>query len=141
MYIAGLFDIWYDENGDSMYSFTIITYESDKNFNWLHHRSPAILENEQQIQNWLDFENVPDALDIITPPKNIVWHQVSNYVNSWRNQSDQCNKPLNMSDDKKTPKKNSILNYMKKRKDIDDATAASEEPSSSKKSPKRIKKE
>lgn len=47
--MAGLFDIWSDENGDNMYSYTVITFESIENFSWLHHRSPAILETEQQV--------------------------------------------------------------------------------------------
>lgn len=47
--MAGLFDVWTDANGDNMFSYTVITFESDQTFSWLHHRSPAILENEQDI--------------------------------------------------------------------------------------------
>lgn len=47
--MAGLFDIWEDENGDKIYSYSIITFESSKIMSWLHHRMPAILETEQQV--------------------------------------------------------------------------------------------
>jgi putative SOS response-associated peptidase YedK len=113
MFVAGLFDIWHDENGDSLYSFTVITYESDKHFDWLHHRTPAILETKQQIASWLNFNRTPSdlALKLIKHPKTIVWHQVSNLVNSSRNKSDQCNKPKS-----ETAKNNSLMSWIKKRK-------------------------
>lgn len=47
--VAGLFDVWSDENGDTIYSYSVITFESDKYLSWLHHRSPAVLETEQQV--------------------------------------------------------------------------------------------
>lgn len=47
--MAGLFDIWTDQNGDNMFSYTVITFESDNKFSWLHHRSPAILETDEQL--------------------------------------------------------------------------------------------
>lgn len=135
MYIAGLFDVWNNEDGDSIYSFTIITYESDKFFNWLHHRTPAILETEEQIRNWLDFEHISsnEALKLIQQPKITIWYQVSNYVNSTKNKSDQCNKPLNYKP--KTFRKSSILNFVTKRSE----TAEKKEDDSPEKSPKRQK--
>lgn len=113
MYVAGLFDIWHDEHGDSLYSFTVITYESDKHFDWLHHRTPAILETKEQVANWLNFDRTPHelALKLIKHPKTIVWHQVSNYVNSSRNKSEQCNKPKG-----ETAKNNTLMSWIKKRK-------------------------
>lgn len=134
MFVAGLFDIWHDEEGDSIYSFTIITYESDDHFNWLHHRTPAILETEKQISDWLDFEKVPfaDALKLIKHPKMIVWHRVSNYVNNSRNKSYECNKPVEAKSPK--PSKGNLLSWVKKRKD-EDGEGSQEGPT------KRLKKE
>lgn len=115
LHVAGLFDIWHDENGDSIYSFTIITIESDERFSWMHHRTPAILESEQQIRDWLDYVRVPHnkALAIIKNPKLIIWHEVSNYVNNSRNQSDMCNKNKQVA----STSKGSIMNWIKKGKD------------------------
>ena len=47
--MAGLFDIWEDEHGDKIYSYSVITFESSKKMSWLHHRMPAILETEEQV--------------------------------------------------------------------------------------------
>ncbi|XP_037034284.1 abasic site processing protein HMCES-like [Bradysia coprophila] len=94
--MAGLFDVWTDKNGDDMYSYTVITFESDDKFSWLHHRSPAILETEEQLADWLDYKRVPmdDAMKCLRPATSLKWHQVSNIVNNSRNKSDECNKPI-----------------------------------------------
>lgn len=112
MKIASIFGVWQDENKDPIYSFTIITFESDSTLKWLHHRTPAILETDQQVSDWLNFEKFPShiALKIIKNPKTIVWHPVSNYVNNSRNKSEICNQPL--SEDKKDVKKSPIKNKM-----------------------------
>lgn len=111
--VAGLFDVWHDENGDSIYNYTIITFESDDTLKWLHHRTPAVLETDQQVQDWLDFERVSskDALKILTQPKRLVWYQVSNFVNNSRNKSESCNKPLSEG---KTPKSKMMSMWLKK---------------------------
>lgn len=116
MYVAGLFDIWHDEEGDSMYSFTVITYESNDHFNWLHHRTPAIFETEEQIEKWLNYEELPStaALKLITHPTSIVWHQVSKHVNSNKNKSKACIQPIQ---DIKTLdlKPNSLMAWIKRK--------------------------
>lgn len=96
--MAGLFDCWTNENGDQLYSYSIITFESDDKFNWLHHRSPAILETEQQIDDWLDFQRVTDTkqlMALLKPATLLTWHPVSSLVNNSRNKSVDCNKRLN----------------------------------------------
>lgn len=94
--VAGLFDYWVDEEENKMFSYTIITYESNETLSWLHHRTPAILETQQQVDDWLDYKRVPEkeALELLTPVKMLKWHQVSKVVNNSRNKSEQCNKPL-----------------------------------------------
>lgn len=123
MFVAGLFDIWKNDAGESLYSFTVLTFESDEHFKWLHHRTPAILETEQQISDWLDFERIPsdNALKVIKHPTTIVWHEVSNYVNNSRNKSETCNKPM----ERKKSESNSILSWIKSSKSV----AKQEEPS------------
>ncbi|XP_035894368.1 abasic site processing protein HMCES [Anopheles stephensi] len=94
--IAGLFDVWNDENGDKLYSYTVITFETEGPFSSIHHRSPAILETDAQVSDWLDFKRVPAnrALNLLQPCQSLKWYRVSNIVNNSRNKSDQCNKPL-----------------------------------------------
>lgn len=123
--MAGLFDIWTNADGEQIFSYSVITLESDDKLGWMHHRSPAILESEQDVDDWLDFKRVTDAkhlLSLLKPPKMLQWHRVSNIVNNSRNKSDQCNKPIDM-DKKPTPKKNKLMEswlVMKKPKKDDD---------------------
>lgn len=94
--IAGLFNEWTNENGDRIYSYTVITFESIDKMSWMHHRMPAILETDKQVSDWLDFERVQpqQALALLKPASNFIWHQVSNLVNNSRNKSENCNKSL-----------------------------------------------
>lgn len=114
MFLAGIFDVWKDDAGESLYSFSILTFESDDHFSWLHHRTPAVLETEQQVSDWLDFNRVPSesALKVIKHPRTMLWHEVSNYVNSSRNKSETCNKPI----DRKKIQPNSVLSWIKNNK-------------------------
>lgn len=116
MFVAGLFDVWHDEAGESLYSFTIVTFESNEHFNWLHHRTPAILESENQVRDWLDYKRIStdQALKLIKHPKHIIWHEVSNFVNSSRNKSDGCNKPFDKKKESESP--NSLMSWIKKNK-------------------------
>ncbi|CAH2054547.1 unnamed protein product, partial [Iphiclides podalirius] len=49
LYMAGLYNIWQD-NDCIMYSYSIITMDSNSTLDWLHHRMPAILNTEMQIE-------------------------------------------------------------------------------------------
>lgn len=46
--MAGLYHVWRNE-GTIIYSYSVITMESNSTLNWLHHRMPAILDNQEQI--------------------------------------------------------------------------------------------
>lgn len=48
--LAGIYNKWKSPNGDFYYSYSVVTMESNKKFSQLHHRIPAILENEQIIE-------------------------------------------------------------------------------------------
>lgn len=136
MKIAGLFDVWEDNTGERIYSYTVITFESNKLFSSIHHRMPAILETDKDVsvssatiiilenqinnfslQDWLDFERVSDsqALATLRPTEEIIWHQVSKYVNNSRNKSSECNKPFTeTTKESPAPKNNEIKNKMMK---------------------------
>ncbi|XP_004519803.2 embryonic stem cell-specific 5-hydroxymethylcytosine-binding protein [Ceratitis capitata] len=125
--MAGLFDVWEDENGDKMFSYSIITFESSKIMSWLHHRMPAILETEQQVNDWIDFKRVSDeeALATLRPATKLEWYQVSNLVNNSRNKSEQCNRPIElkkMFDSSKgcNIKNKTLLNWLNVRKRRED---------------------
>lgn len=95
--MAGLFDIWTNANGEQMHSYSIITFDSDDKLNWLHHRSPAILDSEKAVADWLDYKRVSDTsylLSFLKPTTSLDWHPVSSIVNNARVKSDQCNKRI-----------------------------------------------
>nr|CAD7413655.1 unnamed protein product [Timema poppensis] len=86
------------EGGEVIYSYTLITTESNETLSWLHHRAPAILYTEEQIDSWLDYSSVKSekALHSIKPVKSLVWHAVSTLVNNSRNKDTNCNKPVSL---------------------------------------------
>lgn len=104
--MAGLFDVWEDESGDKMYSYSIITFESSKIMSWMHYRMPAILETEQQMNDWLDFKHKSDtqALSALRPATSLQWHRVTKLVNNSRNKSEECNKPMELAAKPEKPK-------------------------------------
>ncbi|KAB0401885.1 hypothetical protein E2I00_011810, partial [Balaenoptera physalus] len=79
--MAGLFDCWEPpEGGDCLYSYTIITVDSCKGLNGIHHRQVSAQE----------------ALKLIHPTENITFHRVSSVVNSSRNNTPECLLPLRL---------------------------------------------
>ncbi|XP_066208601.1 abasic site processing protein HMCES [Saccopteryx leptura] len=104
--MAGIFDCWEPpEGGDCLYSYTIITVDSCKSLNNIHHRMPAILDGEEAVSKWLDFGEVStqDALKLIHPIENIIFHPVSPIVNNVRNNTPECLAPVDLFA-KKEPK-------------------------------------
>ncbi|KUJ18150.1 DUF159-domain-containing protein [Mollisia scopiformis] len=56
MYFAGLWDcVQYEGSDEKLYTYTIITTDSNKQLKFLHDRMPVILENgSEDIRTWLD---------------------------------------------------------------------------------------
>lgn len=125
--MAGLFDVWEDENGDKLYSYTVITFESNEKFSKIHHRLPAILDTEDDVTAWLDYKRVGanQALNMLKPSESIQWYPVSNLVNNSRNKSSDCNKRVELGKSlPATPKSKLMQSWLivKKRKfdELDD---------------------
>ncbi|XP_026761294.2 abasic site processing protein HMCES isoform X2 [Galleria mellonella] len=119
MQIAGLYNVWQNED-KVIYSYSIITMDSNSTLSWLHHRMPAILNTQDQA--WLDINNVEAdmALSYLKPITLLSWHPVSTLVNNSRNKSENCNKKI-LIDRKKTTQKtlNEWFNKTAKRKSDD----------------------
>ncbi|GAB0090060.1 Abasic site processing protein HMCES [Sergentomyia squamirostris] len=94
--MAGIYDVWTNESGDTLYSYTVITFQSNKTLSWMHDRMPAILDSQEKIADWLDYKRISpeDALKLLKPTDSITWHQVSRLVNNSRNKSEECNNPI-----------------------------------------------
>ena len=85
--MAGLWTEWKD-----VVSFTIITKKSDISISHLHHRMPLILQ-EEKIDSYLDKKNTFDDF-IIFDDMKLKYHQVSNLVNSPKNNNASCINPI-----------------------------------------------
>lgn len=61
-------------------------------------RMPAILDGDEAIRKWLDFAEVPtqEAVKLIQPTENVVFHPVSTFVNSVRNNTPECVAPIEL---------------------------------------------
>jgi len=86
--MAGLWTEWKD-----VISFTIITKKSDISISHLHHRMPLILQ-EEKIDSYLDKKNRFDDFVLFDDMK-LKYHQVSNLVNSPKNNNASCINPFN----------------------------------------------
>ncbi|KAL0819047.1 hypothetical protein ABMA28_008326 [Loxostege sticticalis] len=114
LHMAGLYNIWQNED-KIIYSYSVITMESNSTLNWLHHRMPAILNQQEQIEAWLDIDNVPPemALTILKPVKILSWHPVSTLVNNSKNKSDECNNRL-LEENKNKSKQKTLTSWFHK---------------------------
>ncbi|KAG5684647.1 hypothetical protein PVAND_013865 [Polypedilum vanderplanki] len=99
LYIAGIFDIWTDDTGEEILSFTMLSMDSENDvLSWLHPRRPVILESAYQIYRWLNFNEIEEmrAMQLIKHPNvnSIEWHKVSDCVLNASNKDSKCNKPI-----------------------------------------------
>ena len=97
---AGLWEQWDNpEDGKTVESFSIITTEPNELMAPIRNRMPVILRT-QDYSTWLDPEEVPDTLKGLLRPFDAQLMDafpVSTYVNSPRNQGEQCRSPLLMA--------------------------------------------
>ncbi|NXW37037.1 HMCES protein, partial [Phaetusa simplex] len=107
--MAGIFDCWEPPaGGEMLYTYTIITVDASKDVSFIHHRQVraggAILDGDEAIRKWLDFAEVPtqEAVKLIQPTENIVFHPVSTFVNSVRNNAPES-----------TPSSKTMLGWLK----------------------------
>ena len=64
--MAGLYDCALIDN-QPLWTFTIVTTEANRDFDWLHERQPVFLTTKQDLETWLD-TSIPawtDALNRI----------------------------------------------------------------------------
>lgn len=96
--IAGLFSSWTSTEGEEVMSYTVVTMESGKKFGELHHRVPAILETDQDVEDWLDHSRLgyKEALANLKNETEITWHPVSKSVNNSRNQEGDLMSPASL---------------------------------------------
>ncbi|NXB41872.1 HMCES protein, partial [Leucopsar rothschildi] len=127
--MAGIFDCWEPPGGGEMlYTYTIITVDASKDVSFIHHRQvragkgvagmPAILDGDEAIRKWLDFAEVPtkEAVKLIQPTENIVFHPVSTFVNNIRNNTPECVARIELGakkEAKATPSNKVMMDWLK----------------------------
>ncbi len=97
---AGLYEYWKTKSGKMLESCTIVTTTPNDLMNPIHHRMPAILNPENEAA-WLNPENedVSQLLSMLQPydPNQMEAFEVSDFVNSPKNQGPLCTKPVETS--------------------------------------------
>ncbi|MDP6532634.1 MAG: SOS response-associated peptidase [Candidatus Marinimicrobia bacterium] len=90
--LAGLCDTWKNEDGEKILSYTVITTEPTLDIAFIHDRMPVILK-PTDIDQWIQHssQSVNEALELLQPyPEPLNHHSVSTFVNSPKNNSEQC---------------------------------------------------
>lgn len=97
--IAGLWERWKNESGDTIHTFTLITQAPNAKLSRIHDRMPAILLPEQEAL-WLDESMAQEeALQLISPyPEEYIdYYPVSTQVNNVRNNSPELIEAIEIS--------------------------------------------
>lgn len=85
--LAGLWETWKNEQGEKVFSFTILTQPATPSMEFLHHRMPVILPREMEL-DWLDPDLDPEHFLHNLPPfgtDQLEVYRVSQEVNNVRN--------------------------------------------------------
>lgn len=64
---AGLWDVWQNEEGEDVHSFTIITTRPNAEMSTIHNRMPVILPNRELQNRWLQEKDLLEALPLLKP--------------------------------------------------------------------------
>lgn len=95
--LAGLWDRWKDQEGNILYTFTIITTDATPGLAELHNRMPVIIPPEMRAA-WLEakHESIDELVGFLKPydDRQLKFHQVSRKVNSPQNNTPDCIKPV-----------------------------------------------
>ncbi|XP_005106067.1 abasic site processing protein HMCES [Aplysia californica] len=114
--VAGVYDIWQSSKTSApLYSYSVITVPSSPGFSWCHHRMPAILTSEDEIQDWLDSARVPlkEASSLIRPTEGLSFYPVTKSMNNSRYKDPDCLKPVDISKPKPSPSSNLMMKWLK----------------------------
>jgi len=112
--MAGLYDVWTSPEDEPVYSYTVITMESNETLSWLHDRMPAILETPEEVEAWLNVTtetNITDLIGLLKPATKLEWYKVSTKVNNARCHDMDCSQPEEIKENKS---KTLMSNWLKK---------------------------
>lgn len=86
--MAGIWDVWINERGEELPSFSILTTMANSLIAPIHHRMPVILAPENE-EKWLDESDESTLLSMLTPypAEQMKAYKISRLVNSPRHDS------------------------------------------------------
>lgn len=120
MTIPVVFDVnnQISSNGSPFYSFAIITTNAHDELQWIHDRMPAILDNDEDRDKWLNFkqENTVSALELIREPFAglLEYHVVTDKVGNTRYQDIDCVLAVDTLKEDKKPKQLKIDSFFRR---------------------------
>ena len=97
MNLGGLYSSWIDNEKKQIYTFTIITTQSNNIISKIHNRMPMILYKGDEIE-WLDPKNKFNSVKKLIKPidDNLInMHEISKKVNSVKNNSNDIQNKVN----------------------------------------------
>ncbi|CAH1787927.1 unnamed protein product [Owenia fusiformis] len=135
--MAGVFEKWTPKGGgEPLFSYSVITVESSPSMQKIHHRMPAILATDEEVQDWLDTGDVPlsKAVKLCRATETLQFHPVSSMVNNSRNNDPECIKPFDLKKQqaKDNASKNFMMGWLNKKKKATDGEIESNQPDSKK---------
>jgi len=93
--LAGIWQAQHLDDGTKEYGLSILTTEANDIMTPIHHRMPVILKGKD-VHDWLDLSQSYEDLKHLFSPVEASYlckYEVSNYVNSLRNQDQICIEP------------------------------------------------
>lgn len=91
--IAGLWEHWEGQDEKQLDSCLLLTTEANPEVRDIHHRMPVILQ-KFQFSSWLNSQNneIEMLKSFLQPylPEDLISHEISTYVNSPKNDDEQC---------------------------------------------------
>ncbi|KAK7293207.1 hypothetical protein RJT34_16070 [Clitoria ternatea] len=75
---AALYDSWQNSEGETLYTFTIVTTSSSSALQWLHDRMPVILGDKNSIDTWLS-GSISSFKSVLKPyeESDLMWYPVT----------------------------------------------------------------
>jgi len=114
MVMAGLYDCWKDDQGNSLTTCTILTIDSCPSLSWLHDRMPVILGNEEAQCAWLR-QPIQLARKYARPydgKQSLAWYPVTQKMSQISFQGQECSmklKKVSIGDFFRKPEKRKAL--------------------------------
>ncbi|KAL1566213.1 abasic site processing protein YoqW-like [Salvia divinorum] len=99
---AALFDSWKNSEGETLYTFTIITTSSSSTLEWLHDRMPVILGSKESIDWWLNDSSLSNLDKILKPYEetDLAWYPVTPAIGKISFDGPECIKEVKLEETK-----------------------------------------